>query len=73
VELHGPDWRAWRAATDESPLASQVASKALEAGALIGTSGEQTSLFLAPPLIISEEHLEQVLEALDHGLSVTDG
>lgn len=43
-----------------------------EAGALIGTSGEQTSLFLAPALIISEDDLEQLLEALDHGLDVAD-
>jgi 4-aminobutyrate aminotransferase-like enzyme len=53
IELHGPDWRNWRADTLEDPVASRVALRALEAGAVIGTSGEQTSLFLAPPLVIS--------------------
>lgn len=72
VELHGPDWREWRADTLDSPIASEVAVRALEAGALIGTSGEQTSLFLAPPLIIDVEDLERLLAALDHGLEAAD-
>ena len=72
VELHGPDWRSWHADTAEVPIASLVALRALDAGAVIGTSGEQTSLFLAPPLIISMEESEALLEALDHGLEVAD-
>lgn len=72
VELHGPDWRDWYADTAETPLASLVASRALEAGAAIGTSGEQTSLFLAPPLIITEAELDHLLTALEEGLAVAD-
>jgi 4-aminobutyrate aminotransferase-like enzyme len=72
VELHGPDWRSWHADTTETPIASHVAMRALEAGAVIGTSGEQTSLFLAPPLVISDDESEQLLDALDHGLEVAD-
>jgi 4-aminobutyrate aminotransferase-like enzyme len=72
VELRGPDWREWRGQQAE-PLASKVAEAALGAGALIATSGEQTSLFLAPPLIISESELETLFEALDHGLERADG
>jgi 4-aminobutyrate aminotransferase-like enzyme len=72
VELHGPSWKDWHADTDQPPLASRVALRALEAGALIGTSGEQTSLFLAPALIIPEPDLERLLDALDHGLDVAD-
>jgi 4-aminobutyrate aminotransferase-like enzyme len=71
IELHGPDWREWRGEEPE-PLASRVASRALDAGALIATSGEQTSLFLAPPLTISDEELGSVLDALDEGLAVAD-
>lgn len=71
VELHGPDWRDWRGQEAE-PLASRVVAKALEAGALIATSGEQTSLFLAPPLVISETELDRVFDALHHGLTVAD-
>jgi 4-aminobutyrate aminotransferase-like enzyme len=71
IELHGPDWREWRGEEAE-PLASRVAGRALEAGALIATSGEQTSLFLAPPLIVSDEELEAILDALDEGLAVAD-
>ncbi|MHB8613802.1 MAG: aminotransferase class III-fold pyridoxal phosphate-dependent enzyme [Candidatus Dormibacteraceae bacterium] len=72
LELNGPSWKTWYADTDQPPLASQVALRALEAGALIGTSGEQTSVFLAPALIVSEPELEQLLEALDHGLDAAD-
>jgi 4-aminobutyrate aminotransferase-like enzyme len=72
IELHGPDWRLWNADTDEEPVASRVALRALEAGAVIGTSGEQTSLFLAPPLVVSEDQSRQLLDALDHGLDVAD-
>jgi 4-aminobutyrate aminotransferase-like enzyme len=72
VELHGPDWRNWTADTLENPLASRVAGRAMEAGAVIGTSGEQTSLFIAPPLIISEAESDALLDALDHGLQLAD-
>ena len=72
VELHGPDWRDWQIATAETPVASKVSDKALELGAMIGTSGEQTSLFLAPPLIMTEQELKQLLAILDEALSVAD-
>ena len=71
IELHGPDWREWEG-RDPDPLASRVAARTLEAGALIATSGEQTSLFIAPPLIVEEEELEKILEAVDHGLALAD-
>jgi 4-aminobutyrate aminotransferase-like enzyme len=71
VELHGPDWQDWLG-TEPDPLASRVVARALEAGALIATSGEQTSLFIAPPLIISRDELDQILAALDHGLELAD-
>ncbi|UZE49856.1 aminotransferase class III-fold pyridoxal phosphate-dependent enzyme [Rhodopseudomonas sp. P2A-2r] len=72
VELHGPDWRNWTADTTENPIASRVAARAMDAGAVIGTSGEQTSLFIAPPLIISEAESAALLDALDHGLQLAD-
>jgi 4-aminobutyrate aminotransferase-like enzyme len=71
VELHGPDWRTWRG-EEANPLASRVVAQALEAGALIATSGEQTSLFLAPPLVISDAELAQIFDALHHGLELAD-
>jgi 4-aminobutyrate aminotransferase-like enzyme len=71
VELHGPDWREWRGEEAE-PLASRVAARALEADALITTSGEQTSLFVAPPLIVSEEEIDKIFAALHHGLELAD-
>ena len=71
VELHGPDWRGWRGEEAE-PLASRVVARALEAGALIATSGEQTSLFLAPPLVVTEPELDQIVDALHHGLALAD-
>ncbi len=72
VELHGPDWRTWENNTTETPIASRVSNRALEAGALIGTSSEQISLFLAPAFTISEFELENILSALDVGLAVAD-
>jgi adenosylmethionine-8-amino-7-oxononanoate aminotransferase len=72
VELHGPDWRSWHADTAEVPLATRVAARALEAGALIQTSGEQASLVLAPPFIVEEDHLRRLALALDHGLAIAD-
>ncbi|MBL8571313.1 MAG: aspartate aminotransferase family protein [Phreatobacter sp.] len=72
IELHGPDWRNWLADTPEAPIASRVAGHALGAGAVIGTSGEQVSLFLAPPLIISEAESERLLSILDDSLFLAD-
>jgi 4-aminobutyrate aminotransferase-like enzyme len=72
VELRGPDWRLWEADTTDVPVASLVSLRALEAGAVIGTSGEQTSLFLAPPLVISKMEAALLLDAPDHGLDVAD-
>lgn len=72
IELHGPDWRQWYADTTDAPIASRVAARAMVAGAVIGTSGEQTSLFLAPSFIISDDELETLISALDHGLDLAD-
>ncbi|MBB4662174.1 aminotransferase class III-fold pyridoxal phosphate-dependent enzyme [Conexibacter arvalis] len=71
VELHGPDWRTWKGEEAE-PLASRVAARALEADVLITTSGEQTSLFIAPPLIAEADDIKAIAAALDHGLAVAD-
>jgi 4-aminobutyrate aminotransferase-like enzyme len=71
IEFHGPDWRQWEA-HDPDPLASRIAARTLEAGVMIATSGEQTSLFIAPPLIVEEPELMRILAALDHGLALAD-
>ena len=71
IELHGPDWRDWDG-RDPDPLASRIAGRILEAGVLVATSGEQTSLFVAPPLIVGQEDLMRILVALDHGLRLAD-
>jgi 4-aminobutyrate aminotransferase-like enzyme len=71
IEFHGPSWRDWEG-HDPDPLASRIADRVLDAGAMIATSGEQTSLFIAPPLIVEQEELMRILEALDHGLELAD-
>jgi 4-aminobutyrate aminotransferase-like enzyme len=71
VELNGPDWRTWHGEEAE-PLASRVAARALEADVLITTSGEQTSLFIAPPLIATADDINKIIDALDHGLTIAD-
>lgn len=68
IELKGGDWRDWQADTPLSPPASLVSDRAAAAGALIGTSGERDSLFLAPALIMSDTELNELLDALDYGL-----
>lgn len=72
IELVGPSWKEWKADTNISPIATKVTQKALEYGALIGTSGEQTSMFIAPPLTISDDEIAQLLDALDKGLDFAD-
>ena len=71
IELHGPDWQTWRG-QEEEPIASRVAATALREGVLLATSGEQTSFFIAPPLIVEHEHLDRILSAVDAGLAVAD-
>jgi 4-aminobutyrate aminotransferase-like enzyme len=71
IEFHGPSWREWRGQEAE-PLASRIAARVLEAGVMIATSGEQTSIFMAPPLIVEEDELKRILAALDHGLALAD-
>ena len=71
IEFHGPSWREWEG-HDPEPLASRIAARVLDAGVMIATSGEQTSLFIAPPLIVEEDELMTLLEALDDGLALAD-
>jgi 4-aminobutyrate aminotransferase-like enzyme len=71
IEFHGPSWRDWEG-HDPDPLASRIAARVLDAGAMIATSGEQTSLFIAPPLIVQQEQLMTLVEALDHGVELAD-
>ena len=72
IELHGADWRTWRGDVEREPLATRVAARALEHGALIQTSGEDGMLVLAPPLICDERDLQLLVEALHHGVELAD-
>ena len=72
IELHGPDWRNWLADSLEAPVASRVAADALARGAVIGTSGEEVSHFLEPPLVVSEAEAESLLSILDESLAIAD-
>ena len=72
IELHGPHWKEWKADTALAPVASRVSGRAFGNGVVIGTSGEETSLFLAPPLIVSDAEMNQILDVLDDALLVAD-
>lgn len=72
VELPGPDWRDWLSTTTERHLSDHVVAEARRHGVQISTSDEPTSLFLAPPLVIDERDLQQIVDALDAGLTVAD-
>src|SRR5258708_6227173 len=73
LELHGGDWRNWHGDTSEPTPADHIVAAALDAGVLIAASSEETSLFIAPPLIVSDEELGTILRVLDRALSVADG
>jgi 4-aminobutyrate aminotransferase-like enzyme len=74
LELRGDDaheFRRWHGDGAAQPLAEAVSAAALEHGALIAAySG--LSLWFVPPLVIGEDQLEVVLEALDAGLAAGD-
>jgi 4-aminobutyrate aminotransferase-like enzyme len=71
VELHGSDWRQWLGDTAERQIIDHVVAVARDKGVIIGTSGEATSLFIAPPLIIEDAEIDQIIDALDAGLKQT--
>lgn len=72
VEFFGKDWREWTSTSREKNISDYVVGEARARGVRISTSDEPSSLFLAPPLVISELEAEQIFEALDAGLSAGD-
>jgi 4-aminobutyrate aminotransferase-like enzyme len=72
MEFRGGDWRSWHADTDQPTVAGDVVTSALDQGVLIATSAEQASIFIAPPLVISDQELDTVIETLDRALVVAD-
>jgi 4-aminobutyrate aminotransferase-like enzyme len=71
IELGDQDWRDWRG-DGEEPIASRVAAKVLDAGAFIATSAERSALIMTLAMVVSDEHVDAVLAALDHGLDFAD-
>jgi 4-aminobutyrate aminotransferase-like enzyme len=72
LELRGGD-RPGRGAGPDGPTpAERVVAAALDAGVLLASRGQEESLFIAPPLIVADSELDQILRALDRALSVTD-
>ena len=73
VEFAGHDtWRDWTGVGRAEPLATRVAARALEIGAAVGTSGERTSMFIAPPLVMEEGDVMRLLDVVDEALEVAD-
>jgi 4-aminobutyrate aminotransferase-like enzyme len=72
VDLRGGDRRDWHADTAEPTPADRMLAAALDVGVLIAANGEEASLFIAPPLIVSDGELETILVALDRALTVAD-
>jgi len=72
VDLRGGEGRDWRADPSKPTPAERMLAAALDAGVLIAANGEEASLFIAPPLIVSDGELETILAALDRALTVGD-
>jgi 4-aminobutyrate aminotransferase-like enzyme len=72
VDLRGAGGREWHAGTGQPSPADRMLAAALDAGVLIAANGEEESLFIAPPLIVSDGELETILDALDRALTVGD-
>ncbi|HEY2692966.1 MAG TPA: aminotransferase class III-fold pyridoxal phosphate-dependent enzyme [Streptosporangiaceae bacterium] len=72
VELRGRDWRDWHADTSEITPADRIVEAAMDRGVLIATSAEETSLFIAPPLVVSDAEIDMILKGLDHALGAAD-
>jgi 4-aminobutyrate aminotransferase-like enzyme len=70
VDLRGG--AEWRAGTGQPTPADRMLAAALDTGVLIATNGEEASLFIAPPLIVTDGELETILVALDRALAVGD-
>jgi 4-aminobutyrate aminotransferase-like enzyme len=62
IELHG----------EADDIASRVAARVLEAGALIATSGEPDVLLITLPMIIEDAEIDTLFDALDLGLELVD-
>jgi 4-aminobutyrate aminotransferase-like enzyme len=56
------------AAASGPDSATQVAAAVLDAGVMVATSGEASAILITLPMIISDDQLETVFQALDHGL-----
>jgi 4-aminobutyrate aminotransferase-like enzyme len=72
VELRGGVWRASPAGADGPARAAPILTAALDAGVLIAADVDEASLFLAPPLIVSDGELDTILVALDRALTAAD-
>lgn len=72
VEMHGPDWRTFWANTSDVPLATKVVARAAEKGVMLATSGEETQVFFAPRLIVTEAEIHENLDGLEAGLEIAD-
>ncbi|SNT10439.1 aminotransferase class III-fold pyridoxal phosphate-dependent enzyme [Rhodococcoides kyotonense] len=72
IELRGVDWKDWLSDTSEVQIADSVAAVARSKGVHVGTSDEATSLFVAPPLIVTDAEIDRILDAVDEGLFAAD-
>jgi 4-aminobutyrate aminotransferase-like enzyme len=72
VDLRGGEGRDRHADSSEPTPADRMLAAAFDAGVLIAANGEEASLFIAPPLIVSDGELDTILAALDRALTVGD-
>jgi 4-aminobutyrate aminotransferase-like enzyme len=72
LELRGARRPERLSGPGEPTPADRVVAAALDEGVLLAARDEEASLFIAPPLIVTDGELDLVLRALDRALSVSD-
>jgi 4-aminobutyrate aminotransferase-like enzyme len=72
VELRGGVWRASPAGAGDPARVAPILAAGLDAGVLLAADVDEESLFLAPPLIVSDGELDTILVALDRALAAAD-
>lgn len=72
IELGDHDWRTWTGVSTDAGIADLVSKRTLEAGALVATSAERNVILMTLAMIVEDDEVQKVFDALDEGLALAD-